>query len=56
MYSNDNKWTIAGIISFGPLPCGRDGIDGVPAVFTRISSYLPWIKSILLDQEKVFVG
>lgn len=57
MYSEDNKWTLTGIVSFGPLPCGRAGFDGAPAVFTRVSSYLPWIKSVLLDlidQDKAF--
>lgn len=53
MYSKDNVWTITGIVSFGPLPCGRVGFDGAPAVFTRISSYLPWIKGVLIDQDKV---
>jgi len=56
MFSKDNKWTLTGIVSYGPLPCGRFGFDGGPAVFTQISGYLPWIKSVLLsliDQDKV---
>lgn len=48
MYSKDNKWTLMGIVSFGPVYCGRNDFDGAPAVFTRVSSYLPWIKSVLL--------
>lgn len=55
MHSKDNKWTLTGIVSFGPIPCGRDRFDGAPAVFTRISSYLPWIKSVT-DQDKVSVN
>lgn len=53
MYSIDNKWTLTGIVSFGPLPCGRVGFDGAPAVFTRVSSYMPWIKSVLLDVDRI---
>ncbi|KAJ6637947.1 Melanization protease 1 [Pseudolycoriella hygida] len=56
MFSSKDKWTLVGIVSFGPLPCGRAGFDGAPAVFTRISSYLLWIKSVLIDlidQDKV---
>lgn len=35
-----NYWIIEGIISFG----NRCGLDGWPAVYTRVSSYESWIK------------
>lgn len=33
-------WIITGIVSFGPLNCGADGI---PGVYTKVSSFLKWI-------------
>lgn len=32
----------AGIVSFGPLPCGR---EGRPDIYTRVSSYIDWIET-----------
>ncbi|XP_037028802.1 CLIP domain-containing serine protease 2-like [Bradysia coprophila] len=52
MYTKDNKWTIEGVVSYGRQHCGRVGFDSEPAVFTRIAGYLPWIKNVLLDQER----
>ena len=34
---------VTGIVSFGPSVCG----GGVPGVFTRVQSFLPWIKKVL---------
>jgi secreted trypsin-like serine protease len=34
---------VVGITSFGPEPCGVDK----PAIYTRVSSYIPWIESIV---------
>lgn len=31
---------LVGIVSYGASKCGTDGI---PGVYTRVSSYLPWI-------------
>jgi len=38
-----NKATLIGVVSFG-YACGR--ID-YPAIYTRVSNYLPWIKEVL---------
>ncbi|XP_012265988.2 uncharacterized protein LOC105691829 [Athalia rosae] len=36
------QWTAAGIVSFGPSPCG---MQNWPGVYTRVSSFMPWILS-----------
>lgn len=51
MYSLNNKWKLTGIVSYGPRQCGFVGIDGLPTVFTKVESYLPWIRSVLMDQD-----
>jgi len=33
-------WMVSGIVSFGPSSCGQQ----VPGVYTRVASYLAWIK------------
>ncbi|CAL8090312.1 unnamed protein product [Calicophoron daubneyi] len=39
------QWRITGIISFG-FDCG---LPGYPGVYTRVSSYVPWIEEIVHD-------
>ncbi|XP_043272974.1 CLIP domain-containing serine protease 2-like [Venturia canescens] len=34
------KWTVVGIISFGPEPCGT---RHWPGVYVKVADYLPWI-------------
>lgn len=38
-----DNWTLEGIVSFGYL-CG---LDGWPAIYTRVESYSDWIKNTI---------
>lgn len=35
---------LVGIVSFGPMPCGEEGI---PGVYTRVSSFVEWINNVI---------
>lgn len=35
------NWYLYGITSFGPRKCG----EGIPAAYTRVTSFMDWIKS-----------
>ncbi|NP_001155077.1 serine protease 16 precursor [Nasonia vitripennis] len=38
------RWSEAGVVSFGPSPCG---MEGWPGVYTKVYDYMPWIISKL---------
>ncbi|XP_045461314.1 CLIP domain-containing serine protease 2-like isoform X1 [Harmonia axyridis] len=38
--NGDSNWYLAGIVSYGPVPCG---VKDWPAVYTRVSKYMGWI-------------
>lgn len=38
---NDHQWFVEGIVSFG----NRCGLEGWPAIYTRVNSFLDWISS-----------
>lgn len=40
--NNQIYYYLAGIVSYGPLRCGR---DGSPGIYTRVSSHIGWIES-----------
>lgn len=43
-FANDSgQWYVKGIVSFG----NRCGLNGWPGVYTKVSSYLKWIKQNL---------
>ncbi|XP_043255138.1 melanization protease 1-like [Colletes gigas] len=41
------RWSVVGVVSFGPSPCG---MPGWPGVYTKVIDFLPWI----LNKEKCF--
>merc|ERR1719186_153621 len=44
LWVDDRKrWSVAGIVSFGPSVCGQD----VPGAYTKVESYLDWIDSVI---------
>lgn len=43
MVENSN-WFVAGVMSFGPYPCDR---EGWPNIYTKVTEYMPWIISKL---------
>lgn len=38
-----NFWELIGVVSFGPGVCAIEGIDGKPAIFTKVQYFIPWI-------------
>jgi len=43
---SDGKYEVAGVTSFGD---GRCNVPGMPAVWTRVPSYVQWIKNTMKD-------
>ncbi|XP_048006730.1 phenoloxidase-activating enzyme-like [Leguminivora glycinivorella] len=39
---------LAGIVSFGPKPCG---LGDIPGVYTNVFTYYDWIKTIIEDEQ-----
>ncbi|XP_013135612.1 PREDICTED: serine protease easter-like isoform X2 [Papilio polytes] len=39
---SEQNWFVAGVVSYGPSPCGT---SNWPGVYTRVSSYIDWIQS-----------
>ena len=37
------RWTVSGVVSFGPSTCGNI----VPGVYTRVDRYIAWINRVL---------
>ncbi|XP_055586939.1 serine protease easter-like [Uranotaenia lowii] len=37
-------WYLAGLVSFGPTPCGQ---EGWPGVYTKVGKYMDWVESNL---------
>ncbi|XP_031825659.1 CLIP domain-containing serine protease HP8-like [Nomia melanderi] len=40
--SGNAKWSVVGVVSFGPSPCGT---PGWAAVYTKVIDFMPWILS-----------
>jgi len=43
-----SRWAVTGVVSFGASVCGSP----IPGVFTKIQSYLPWIKREIEKQRR----
>jgi len=43
MYEHQGRWYLNGVVSYGATDCGVGA--GTPAVFARVTYYLPWIRS-----------
>lgn len=43
------QFSLIGIVSFGPRLCGTEGI---PGVYTRVNSYIPWILNTVQKLEQ----
>lgn len=41
---NDARWYVVGIVSIGPRRCGT---EGKPAIYTRVGSYVDWIRQVI---------
>jgi len=44
--STSHQWVVGGIVSFGGSPCGARGVLGT---YTKVSYYVPWIKTTVPD-------
>lgn len=42
MVIRELKWYLAGVVSFGEYPCGK---EGTPGLYTNVAYYLDWIYS-----------
>ena len=42
-----DTWHLLGIVSYGARDCG----NGSPGVYTRVSSFLPWISNKMATME-----
>lgn len=45
MFEDGRTYLVIGIVSFGPVPCG---MEGVPGVYSKVYEYLDWIKSTIV--------
>ena len=45
----NERWTLVGLLSNGAKSCFR----GMPAVFTRVGDYMPWIMEIMRTRGPV---
>ena len=39
-----DPWVQVGIVSFGNILCGK---EGMPGVYTKVSAFMPWIRKNL---------
>merc|ERR1712029_662667 len=43
-----NKWKQIGVVSWGPVPCGK---PGEPGVYGKVTHVLSWIKKMINDDD-----
>ncbi len=45
LWTESRRWTVGGVVSFGPSSCGNDA----PGVYTRVDKYLSWIRGVVAE-------
>ena len=50
MCERDGKWYLSGVVSWGPILCGKK-----PSVFTNVAEYTKWIGNIVTFRGKSFI-